>query len=29
VPEPGALPREWFERIDPSPEPLFYAWRGS
>ena len=23
--EPGALPREWFDRVDPSPDPLFYA----
>jgi len=25
VSERDALPREWFERIDPSPDPLFYA----
>ena len=23
--ESGALPREWFDRVDPSPDPLFYA----
>ena len=23
--ESGALPREWFDRIDPSPDPNFYA----
>ena len=22
---PASLPREWFDRIDPSPDPLFYA----
>jgi len=25
VSAPDALPREWFARIDPSPDPLFYA----
>jgi SAM-dependent methyltransferase len=25
VSEPAALPREWFARIDPSPDALFYA----
>jgi SAM-dependent methyltransferase len=25
VSEPDALPREWFARIDPSPDSLFYA----
>jgi SAM-dependent methyltransferase len=25
VPEPGALPREWFDRVDASPDPVFYA----
>ena len=25
MPEPGALPREWFDRVDASPDPLFYA----
>jgi SAM-dependent methyltransferase len=25
APEPDPLPPAWFERIDPSPDPLFYA----
>jgi hypothetical protein len=25
TPEPDSLPREWFERIDPSPDALFYT----
>jgi SAM-dependent methyltransferase len=25
VSAPGALPQAWFDRVDPSPDPLFYA----